>query len=61
VTAPTLVATGALDPIVTPERIAGAEAHVDQVRTAVIEGAGHFVADEKPAEMLDLILAAVTR
>jgi pimeloyl-ACP methyl ester carboxylesterase len=59
VTAPTLVATGALDPIVTPERIAGAEDHVDDLRTAVVEGAGHYVADEKPAEMLDLILSVV--
>ena len=52
---PALLATGEFDPIVTPERIAGAEDDMSDLRTAVIDGAGHFVADEKPTEVLRLI------
>ena len=59
VTAPTLLATGALDPVVTPARIAGAEDHVDDLRTAVIDDAGHFVADEQPTAVLRLIREVV--
>jgi pimeloyl-ACP methyl ester carboxylesterase len=56
---PVLLATGEHDPIVTPSRIAGAEGHVTDLTTAVIEGAGHFVADEKPAEVARLIRVLV--
>jgi pimeloyl-ACP methyl ester carboxylesterase len=54
-TMPVLLATGAHDPVVSPARIAGAEGHATRLETAVLEGAGHFVADEKPLEVLRLI------
>jgi pimeloyl-ACP methyl ester carboxylesterase len=58
-TMPVLLATGEHDAIVTPARIAGAEGHATDVRTAVIDGAGHFVADERPMEVLRLIRSVI--
>jgi pimeloyl-ACP methyl ester carboxylesterase len=52
---PVLLATGELDPVVTPRRIEGAEGHVAQLRTEVLEGVGHFVVDEQPERVLALI------
>jgi pimeloyl-ACP methyl ester carboxylesterase len=52
---PVLLATGRHDPVITPERQEGGEDHAPNMRKAVIEGAGHFVADEKPQEVVRLI------
>lgn len=52
---PVLVATGEHDPIVTPDRIGGAGDRAPNLRTTVIEGAGHFVVDERPQRVIELI------
>jgi pimeloyl-ACP methyl ester carboxylesterase len=51
---PTLLLTGADDPVVRPEMLDGAERQVDVLRTEVIAGCGHFVPEERP----DLVIAA---
>jgi pimeloyl-ACP methyl ester carboxylesterase len=56
---PILLATGEHDPVVGPARLAGAEGHATDLRTAVIAGAGHYVADEKPMDVLGHIRAVV--
>jgi pimeloyl-ACP methyl ester carboxylesterase len=56
---PILLATGRHDPVVTPQRIEGGRNNAPNLRTAVIADAGHFVADEQPMAMLDLILSAL--
>ncbi len=53
---PVVMATGALDPVVTPARLAGAEAHVGDLRTTIVENAGHFLPEERPRRVLDLVL-----
>ena len=52
---PVVLATGSHDRVVTPARLAGAERHAPALRTAVIEGAGHFVVDEQPGRVTALI------
>jgi pimeloyl-ACP methyl ester carboxylesterase len=52
---PVLLATGQLDPVVGPARIEGAGDHAANLRTTVLEGAGHFVVDEQPGRVLELI------
>lgn len=51
---PVTVATGTEDPVITPERITGAQA--DDLRVEVLQGAGHFIPEERPDEVADLIL-----
>jgi pimeloyl-ACP methyl ester carboxylesterase len=52
---PILLATGEHDPVVTPRYLTGYEDHAPNMRTEVIEGAGHFVADEQPRLVVELI------
>jgi pimeloyl-ACP methyl ester carboxylesterase len=56
---PILLATGEHDPIVTPDRIRGAGDRAPNLRTTVIEGAGHFVVDERPQRVIELIREAI--
>jgi pimeloyl-ACP methyl ester carboxylesterase len=56
---PLLLATGQLDPVVTPARIRGAEGHAAELRTEVLAGAGHFVVDEQPQRVLELLRDAL--
>ncbi len=60
-TVPTLFLTGADDPVVTEERIAGAADHADDLELGLIDGCGHFLAEEDPGEisrrMLDFYAA----
>ena len=56
VTVPVLSLTGADDPVCGPARIRGAEPHCDDLRLEVVEGAGHFLPEDKPGRVVDLIL-----
>jgi len=53
---PALIATGAADPVVGPDLIAGLDRHSGAgARTEVIAGAGHFVPEEAPEALLALL------
>ncbi len=58
---PVLLATGRHDPVVTPARQEGGEDHAPDMRKAVIAGAGHFVVDEKPEEVVRLVRETLAR
>jgi pimeloyl-ACP methyl ester carboxylesterase len=59
---PALIATGAADPVVGPRLIAGLGAHAGAgARTEVVEGAGHFVPEEKPDALVALLRAHLRR
>jgi pimeloyl-ACP methyl ester carboxylesterase len=55
---PAIHATGSRDPVVTPERLEGSSAHAPQLRTRVVEGAGHWLPEERPQEVVELIREA---
>lgn len=52
---PVLLATGELDPVVTPARLHGLTTHAPNGRTTVVRGAGHFLPEEAPDRVLELI------
>ena len=52
---PTLVLVGADDPI-GPEFLHGIDEHVDDLAMEYVEGAGHFVADERPEVVIQRAL-----
>lgn len=53
---PALIVTGAADPVVGPDSIAGLDRHADRgARTEVIDRAGHFVPEEAPDALLGLL------
>jgi pimeloyl-ACP methyl ester carboxylesterase len=54
---PALMLTGEADPVVGPAALAGLDAHADRARTAVIAGAGHFLAEEQPEAVLRALRA----
>jgi pimeloyl-ACP methyl ester carboxylesterase len=49
---PALLLTGASDAVVGPPVLEGFEAHADRARTGVIARCGHFLPEERPAELL---------
>ncbi len=53
-TVPVTVATGTEDPVIFPERVRGARA--DDLRVEILDGAGHFLPEEVPDVVADLIL-----
>jgi pimeloyl-ACP methyl ester carboxylesterase len=55
---PVTMAAGGADALTGPHCFAGAEKHVSDLTTHVIEGAGHFVPEEKPREVAEIILSA---
>ena len=50
---PAIHATGGEDPVVTPDRLEGAQA--TQLRTEVVDGAGHWLPEERPQRVIELI------
>jgi pimeloyl-ACP methyl ester carboxylesterase len=54
---PVTNATGEHDPVALPQRLGGAEAHVGDLRTEVIDDAGHFVPEQQPQRTVDLVRA----
>ncbi len=54
---PTLLLVGADDRGVRPEMLGGYEGHADHLELDFIEGAAHFIVDEKPRAVLDRLLA----
>ena len=50
---PTRVLVGAADPALRPEFIAGYEPYVDDLRVEFIDGASHWIADERPDVVAD--------
>ena len=54
---PTRVLYGSADPAVVPEMHGGYEAYSDDLTVEPIEGAAHFLVDERPDAVADRILA----
>lgn len=55
-TVPTLLVAGDGDPVMNSERIGGFESHADDMRAEVIAGAGHWLPEEAPDELLALVV-----
>jgi pimeloyl-ACP methyl ester carboxylesterase len=53
---PVTYATGDNDPVITPERARGAERHCSDLHFEVVPDGGHFLPEEKPRKIVDLIL-----
>ena len=45
---PTLLVFGVDDFVLRPEMLAGYQRHADEMRIELVEGCGHFIADERP-------------
>ena len=52
-TVPTLLLSGAGDPVVTPDRLRGYEEHADDMDLEIVPGAGHFLPEERPELVLE--------
>ena len=52
----TLVLLGADDPALRPEFVGGYEPYVDDLEVRTVDGASHFIADERPDVVLDRAL-----
>jgi pimeloyl-ACP methyl ester carboxylesterase len=55
---PVTLAAGSADAFTGPHCFAGAEKFVSDLTTHVIDGASHFVPEEKPRDVIDIILSA---
>ncbi len=56
---PVTLAAGGADGFTGPDTVfRGVERHTSDLTTHVIDGAGHFVVDEKPREVTDIIMGA---
>jgi pimeloyl-ACP methyl ester carboxylesterase len=54
-TVPTLLLTGAADPVITPKLLSGGERYASDLRTRTVPGAGHLLPEERP----DLVASAL--
>ena len=52
-TVPTVMLAGAEDWMLPPKVLAGAGRHADDLQLRVVPGAGHFLADERPAAVAE--------
>jgi pimeloyl-ACP methyl ester carboxylesterase len=52
-TVPTLLVFGTEDFVLRPEMLAGYQQHADRMEVELVEGCGHFIADECPALVAD--------
>ena len=52
-TVPTLLVFGADDFVLRPQMLAGYQRHADEMRVELVEGCGHFIADEMPELVAD--------
>jgi pimeloyl-ACP methyl ester carboxylesterase len=53
---PTRLLCGAQDPLLRPELLGGHEEHADDLRIELIDGARHFLVDEKPDAVVERAL-----
>lgn len=56
-TVPTLQLHGTDDPALRPKMLAGWQRHADDMRLELVDGVGHFIADEAPELVADRALA----
>jgi pimeloyl-ACP methyl ester carboxylesterase len=52
-TVPTVIMAGAGDWMLPPKILAGADRHADDLQLRAVPGAGHFLPDERPAEVAE--------
>lgn len=55
-TVPTLMLHGTRDPVLPPALLRGYEAHADDMRVELVEGCGHFIAEERPDVVVERLL-----
>ena len=60
-TTPTRVLIGADDPVIRPEILGGYEDYTDDMTVEIVDGASHFVADERPDVVRECALELFTR
>jgi pimeloyl-ACP methyl ester carboxylesterase len=58
---PTLFLHGTGDPVLRPAFLRGYEAHADDMKLELVEGVGHFIADEAPDLVLERALSFFSR
>jgi pimeloyl-ACP methyl ester carboxylesterase len=54
---PTLWLHGSGDPVIRPFMLQGTERYADDLKVELVEGAGHFIADERPELVLERALS----
>ena len=52
-TVPTLLVFGVDDFVLRPQMLAGYQRHADEMRVELVDGCGHFIADERPDLVAD--------
>ena len=51
-TVPTRILAGEADPVVRADILGGYEPYADEMSVEILSGCGHFVAEEKPRELV---------
>lgn len=59
-TTPTRLLVGAQDPVVRPRFLGGYEDYADDLALEIVDGASHFIADERPAAVVEHALELFT-